>query len=171
MTLSIRNETPADYPAVRLVNQLAFARPEEANLVETLREVVQPLISLVAVQGDQVVGHILFSPMTIEPPGDTPLLAMGLGPMAVLPAFHNQGIGTQLVNAGLQACQRLGCGLAVVLGHPQFYPRCGFRPASQFGLRCEWDVPDEVFMAIELLPGAAAGLQGLVKYHPAFEGV
>ena len=173
----VRDEAEADAPAVRQLNELAFGRTEEALLVDALRAAARPHVSLVACEDGEVVGHIFFSPVTIEP--DEPVAAkaaaaataMGLAPMAVLPQYQNRGIGSQLVREGLQACLSLGCGVVVVLGHPDYYPRFGFVPASRKGLRCEYDVPDEVFMATELTPGALAGVRGLVKYHPEFAKV
>ncbi len=166
----IRSETAADHPAVRQVNERAFERPEEAVLVDKLRAVADPQISLVAVQDGQVVGHIFFSPVSIEI-DHSASIALGLGPMAVSPEFQNQGIGSQLVRAGLQECQRIGCDVVVVLGHPEYYPRFGFVPAKQKELSCEWPVPDEAFMVAELKPGALEGRRGLVKYLPEFNDV
>ena len=163
----IRDETTADQPQIRRVNELAFARQNEANLVDALREKAAPIISLVATLDERVVGHIFFSPVTIES-DDGVFAAMGLAPMAVLPEYQNRGIGSQLVREGLKECQRLGQDIVVVLGHPEFYPRFGFVPASLKGLRSEYDVRDEVFMSLELKEGALAGRRGLVKYHPEF---
>jgi putative acetyltransferase len=157
---------------------LAFGQPQEASLVDALRASAHPHVSLVAVEDGEVVGQIFFSPVSIEPDETVSKkavaatgTAMGLAPMAVLPQHQNQGIGSQLVREGLQACLRLGCEVVVVLGHPEYYPRFGFVPASRKGLRCEYDVPDEVFMATELVPGALEGVRGLVKYHPEFSKV
>lgn len=163
----IRAETIKDQGDIRRVNELAFARPNEADLVDALREKAAPIVSLVATLDQKVVGHILFSPVTIESE-ESAFTAMGLAPMAVLQEYQNQGIGSQLVRAGLKECERLGEDIVVVLGHPNYYPRFGFRPASLKGLRSEYDVPDEVFMVTELRPDALAGRQGLVKYHPEF---
>ena len=93
---------------------------------------------------------------------------MGLAPMAVLPGRQRQGIGSELVRAGLDECRRLGFGAIVVLGHAEYYPRFGFVPASKFGLKSEYDVPDDVFMALELIPGALRGRAGTIRYHPTF---
>ena len=173
----VRAEAGAHVLAVRLLNELAFGRPNEAMLVDALRAAARPHVSLVAVEHDasgntEIVGHIFFSPVSIETDESVSQpLAMGLGPMAVLPQHQNRGVGSQLVREGLRACGRLGCGAVVVLGHPAYYPRFGFVPASRMGLRCEYAVPDEVFMATELSPGALGGMRGLVKYHPAFSEV
>jgi putative acetyltransferase len=116
------------------------------------------------------VGHIFFSPVSIESQDSFPT-AMGLAPMAVLPEHQNRGVGSLLVQEGLRACLQLGCGLIVVLGHPEYYPRFGFVPAHQKGLRCQYQVPLETFMVAELKSGALTGKQGLVKYHPEFDRV
>jgi len=166
----VRAETAEDYPAVRQVNELAFGGSDEAVLVDKLRAVADPHISLVAVQDGQVVGHIFFSPVSIEI-SDSASLALGLAPMAVLPEYQKQGLGSQLVREGLKECQRIGCNVVVVLGHPEYYPRFGFVPAKQKELRCEYAVPDEVFMVAELKPQALDGRRGLVKYLPEFSDV
>ena len=164
---AIRSETAGDRRAVREANERAFDRPNEAALVDAVRAAADPIVSLVAIDKERVVGHILFSPVTIED-DDSGTLAMGLGPMAVLPDYQRQGIGSQLVRTGLNECQRIGCNVVVVVGHPEFYPRFGFIPASRKGLRCEYPVPDEVFMVVELKPGALDNRRGLVKYRPEF---
>jgi len=166
MALIIRKETPADRQAVFEVNAAAFETSSEADLVEALREQAQPAVSLVAELDGMVVGHILFSPVSTKH-CSAPLI-MGLGPMAVQPPRQNQGIGTALVHAGLDECRKLGARAVVVLGHPDYYPRFGFVPALRFGIRCEYVVPDEVFMVLELKPGGLSGVTGLVRYHEAF---
>lgn len=166
----VRAEKTEDHKSVRRVNELAFGQPNEADLVDALRANARPYISLVAVVDEQVAGHIFFSPVSIESEAGA-FTATGLAPMAVLPEYQNQGIGTRLVREGLKECQRLGEHIVVVLGHPKYYPRFGFAPASLKGLRSEYDVPDEVFMVAELTVGALAGRQGLVKYHPEFNKV
>jgi putative acetyltransferase len=159
----IRRETAADIPAIRRVNELAFGRPNEARLVDALREAATPFLSLVADDGGAIVGHIAFTPVTVGP-----AVILGLAPMAVLPGRQHQGIGSELVRAGLDACRDAGFGAVVVLGHPDYYPRFGFEPASRRGVTTEYDVPDPVFMLLELTPGGADALQGVARYHPAF---
>ena len=166
----VRSETAEDYPAVRQVNELAFGRPNEAVLVDKLRAVAEPQISLVAVKDGQVVGHIFFSPVSIEI-SDSASLVLGLGPLAILPEYQQQGLGSQLVREGLKECQRIGCNVVVLIGHPEYYPRFGFVPAKQKELACEYPVPDEVFMLAELKPEAINGRRGLVKYRPEFSDV
>jgi putative acetyltransferase len=165
--VTIRMETSSDYSAIHKINELAFGRPNEANLVDALRQNADPFISLVAELSGQVVGHIFFSPVTIENDNSV-FTALGLAPLAVLPEFQNQGIGSTLVRAGLEKCQQIDHDIVVVLGHPNFYPRFGFIPSQRKGIRCEYDVPDEVFMIAELNSGRLKGRKGLVKYHPEF---
>ena len=165
----IRREQPEDRAAVHRVHERAFGQPAEADLVDRLRACGQATVSLVAVCRGEVVGHILFSPVTIES-GDEggPAAALGLAPMAVEPEHQRLGIGTRLVEAGLERCREARHAGAVVLGHADYYPRFGFVPASRYGLTSQYDVPDEVFMALELTAGAFAG-GGKVRYHAEFD--
>jgi len=116
------------------------------------------------------VGHILFSPVTVQSDGAS-WGAMGLGPMAVLPEHQGKGIGSQLVEVGLEECRKTWYEVVVVLGHPEFYPRFGFEPSKPLGIRWEKDVPEEVFMVTELREGALAERGGVVKYLPEFDRV
>jgi len=165
----VRPEQPGDEEAIRRVNDQAFGQPDESRIVDAVRTAGRSIISLVAVDGPTVVGHILFTPVVIEPPGSIGR-ALGLGPMAVSPDVQRRGIGSSLVEAGLEECRRLGYTVVVVVGHPEFYPRFGFRPGSRYGLRCEFDVPDDVFMVVGLSPGVLAGQGGVVRYLPEFGG-
>ena len=172
--IEIREERPDDYEAVRRVNESAFEGPQEAALVDALRGAARPYVSLVAVETGRVVGHIFFSPVTIDSGGASegaPLPAMGLAPMGVVPELQRRGTGSRLVRAGLEECRRAGCGAVFVVGHADYYPRFGFAPAGPRGFRCEYAVPAEVFMVTELVPGALAGRAGLVKYRPEFAAV
>jgi putative acetyltransferase len=166
--VSIRIERPGDVEGIRETNLLAFGEPLEARLVDALRGTADYL-SLVATLDDRVVGHILFTPVTIEPSVDRRIA--GLAPMAVRPEHQRSGIGGQLIRAGLDACRRSGYAAVVVLGHPEYYPRFGFVPADMFGLTCEFPSPPEAFMAIGLDANALSGIRGRVCYRPEFSEV
>jgi putative acetyltransferase len=167
--ITVRPETAEDYAAIREVTLLAFGQEVEARLVEDLRDSPDfiPELSLVAVQDEQVVGHILFSPMIIETEkGAVP--ALSLAPVSVRPECQNQGIGSQLVREGLKRCRSLGHEVVVVVGHPDYYPRFGFSSARAKGLEASFEVPDEAFLVLELAPGALDGIAGVIKYPPPF---
>jgi len=126
-------------------------------------------VSLVALSADRVVGHILFTPVTIET-NEGPLVGSGLAPMAVLPEFQRTGVGSALVRAGTEHLRRSGCPFVVVVGHPTYYPRFGFVPASKHGIRCQWNgVPDEALMVHVLQPSISARLAGMARYRPEFD--
>lgn len=167
--ITVRPERPQDVEAIGRINEQAFETPAEAHLVDRLRARGKLVVSLVAQAGDQVVGHIAFSPVGIASRPD--LRGVGLGPMAVLPAMQRRGIGSALVRAGLDRCRDMGYDYAVVVGHPDYYPRFGFIPASQFGIRSTWELPEGVFMALELRAQALAGSGGLATYEPEFDEV
>jgi putative acetyltransferase len=166
--MKVRAEKPEDLEAIRQVNIAAFGKDSEANLVERLRG-VSSTFSFVAVEFEQIIGHIFFSPVKIESADD--LLVLGLAPVAVLPDNQRQGIGSLLIQHGLKECARLGFKAIVVLGSPKYYPRFGFTPAKDKGLGCEYPCPDEAFMVLELESGALAGCAGTVKYRSEFNKV
>jgi putative acetyltransferase len=159
--IEIREEQPDDIEAVRRVNTEAFGQPDEAALVDKLRESCDEKVSLVAVDGDDVVGHILFTPATI---GD--VRGMGLAPMAVVPERQGDGIGSKLVRAGLVELAERRCPFVIVLGHPEYYPRFGFERASTHGIRSEWDIPNDAFMILVIDEAAMRGVSGLARYRP-----
>jgi putative acetyltransferase len=168
--ISIRPERPEDACRVRHVNELAFGQPAEADLVERLRQGCADSLSLVA-EDDAVVGHILFTSVVVESAGRR-VLGMGLAPMAVLPDRQRQGIGSQLVRRGLDILRERGCPFVVVVGHPEYYPRFGFEPASTHGLASQWEgVPDVAFMVLVLDAQAMAGVSGVAKYREEFNEV
>lgn len=164
--MRIRDERSADRVAVRVLVESAFDGGAEAALVDMLRAEARPLVSLVAVADDGVVGHIMFSPVRL--PGHPEVTLMGLGPVAVLPERQHRGVGTALVRAGLERCAALGAGAVVVLGHPEYYARFGFLSASSFGIGCEFDAPEEAFMLLEIERGYLAHKAGAIEYHRAF---
>jgi putative acetyltransferase len=166
--MRIRPEESGDQQQVRMINQHAFGGDSEANLVDTLRNSRVPLISLVAEENNRLIGHILFSPVTLAGQTNVPDIA-GLGPMAVLPEWQGRGVGSLLVTTGLEHCVSAGYVAVVVLGHPDYYPRFGFVPASNFNIKSEFNVPDEVFMLKELQESALRGIKGTVQYHVAFK--
>lgn len=165
----IRAEEHSDWATVHRINATAFDTPAEANLVDALREQAHPLVSLVAEAKGTVVGHILFSPVSLS--GNPDLKIAGLAPMAVAPDNQRQGVGSALVRAGLHKCKQLGFGAAVVLGHADYYPRFGFVPATRFCIGCEYEVPEDAFMAMELQSGYLRGASGTIKYHDAFSDI
>jgi putative acetyltransferase len=170
--ITIRPEQKEDLNAIREVNTLAFKRENEANLVDAIRgsEFFVPELSLVAIT-NEVIGHILFSLVSIETKDRGTVQTLGLAPMAVKPKFQNKGIGSALVREGLRKCEELGFEHVVVLGHPNFYPKFGFVPAKTKGIESPFKVRDEVFMVCELKNGSLNEMSGKVKYPPFFDAV
>ena len=167
--ISIRDEIPADAAEVRPILEAAFGQSTEANIVDKLRSACSDLVALVAVENDLVVGHILFSPATIEGPRGM-IRGMGLAPMAVAPHRQREGIGSALVSRGLLILRERRCPFIVVLGHSEYYPRFGFELASKHGLASQWEgVPDESFMVMILEPKAMQGARGVVRYRDEFD--
>ncbi len=162
METIVRQETPDDYNAVRKVVTSAFKTDLEARLVDALRVNGRAALSLVAEQESEIVGHILFSPVTTSPPAKPK--GLGLDPVAVAPLHQNRGVGSALIREGLRLCP---CDYVVVLGNPGYYGRFGFQKASQFGLQNEYGA-DDAFMVLELSPGALQRVSGLVQYAPEF---
>jgi putative acetyltransferase len=170
--ISIREERPKDIAEVRKLNEItfmqAFGWAPEADLVDRLRLSAPGLLSLVAVQDDQIVGHIMFSPVRIE--GRMPVDGVGLAPMAVLPELQQQGIGSRLVKAGIEILKSRSLPFITVLGHPEYYPRFGFEPASRRGIRSQWEgVPDEAFMILILDEKVMSGVHGVARYRAEFD--
>lgn len=163
----IREERPGDIEAIRNLNLAAFGQAQEGQIVDALRTNGGVLLSLVAMIGGQVVGHALYSPVSIGSK-ETTLQGAGLGPMAVLPEFQRRGIGSRLIAFGNAELTKRGVPFIVVVGHPEYYPRFGFRSASGFGIRSEWELPDDVFMVLVLDESRMKDVSGLAKYRPEF---
>ena len=164
--IEIREERPGDVDAVRGVNLAAFEQDQESVLVDALRGAGAAMLSLVAVVDGEVVGHVLYSPASIGTRSGA-----ALAPMAVLPDFQRQGIGTRLVETGNRMLKDSGCPFVIVVGHPRYYPRFGFVPARPLGITCPWEVPDDVFMVLVFDAVAMQGVSGLAKYHDQFSNV
>lgn len=163
--MTIRPEEPRDLASVHAVNAACFPTEVEARLVDALRAAGNLTLSLVAERDGEVVGHVAFSPVTID--GAPEPRGVGLAPLAVLEPHRRAGLGAALVREGLERCRSAGWAFAVVLGDPAYYGRFGFRPARELGLHDEYGGGD-AFQALELIPGVPAGRSGLVRYAPQF---
>ncbi|HEX9092507.1 MAG TPA: N-acetyltransferase [Coriobacteriia bacterium] len=165
--MTIRPEGPADVAAVRRVELSAFETPAEADIVDALRGRSEPFLSLVAEVGGRIVGHILFTRMTLEPSREG--LALGLAPLAVDREHQRAGVGSALARAGLDACREMGARLVFVLGDPDYYARFGFVPAAGLGFACRWDVPPGAFGVIVFGGWPTEVEPVLARYHSAFD--
>jgi putative acetyltransferase len=167
--LTIRPERSDDYHAVRRVLQQAFGRAaSEADLVDALRasSASVPDLCLVALDDEDVVGHLYFSRARLDSGDDV----LALAPMAVVPERQGEGIGSHLLEDGLRRAMETAFPLIVVVGHATYYPRFGFVPADAYGIRAPWDVPAEAWMALRL-PAYRPTVRGLVTYPQAFDAV
>jgi putative acetyltransferase len=166
--MNIRLEQNKDIDAIFSLNLNAFETDEEANIVNSLRSNGNLILSMVAVEGDHVVGHIAFSPMKFENSGvESKIVA--LAPMAVTPSKQRQGIGSKLVKEALKILQERDFEGVLLIGHPGFYPKFGFKPAgSTFGLKSEFDVPEEVFLGLELGQTGFSGVKGVAHFCREF---
>lgn len=167
----IRTENKLDYNQVFNVNYEAFRnREDEPKLVEKIRDSEQfiPELSIVAEENNEVLGHILLSKAKVMD-GDISHEVIVLAPIAVKPEMQNKGIGGQLIQEGLKRCKNLGYGLVLLIGHPTYYPRFGFKPARQYGLELrQFNVTDEVFMVCEVIGGELDRIKGELKYPETF---
>jgi len=162
MEIIIRNEEPKDRDQVRAILLATFPTEAESKLVDALRTNGKATISLVAINDAEVLGHILFSPVTTSPPGSAK--GIGLAPVAVRPDVQSRGIGSQLIQQGLRLCNQLGFDYCIVLGSPDYYQRFGFKKASSFGIQNEYGL-DEEFMLIHF---SDCRVTGLAQYVPEF---
>ena len=166
--ITIRAETAADIEQIHYVNEKAFGRTAEADLIDKLRGRSALPVSLVAVHNNIVVGHIAFNPATIKT-ADAESEIITLAPLAVLPEFQKKGIGSQLIRTGLDICRKQGYSIAVLVGHPGYYPRFGFVQAKPHDIHCQFAAPDEAWMVCELVPGALKNIRGTVYFQPEFQ--
>lgn len=165
----IRQEQSGDYNAVYQTVKSAFKNAEHSNgneqeLVAALRssKAFVPELSLVAVYDGSIAGHILFTKAAVSG-----RVVLALAPLAVLPTYQRRGIGQALIAEGHRIARESGYEYSIVLGHPQYYSKAGYRPASLFGIKAPFEVPDDNFMAIRLKP-AAKPLNGVIEYDSAF---
>ncbi|MCT8977912.1 N-acetyltransferase [Clostridium sp. CX1] len=170
MNIVIRQEQEKDISTIYSVVKLAFEKVEhsdgdEQNLVNRLRnsEAFIPELSLVAELDGEIVGHILFTKIKI-----CENISLALGPLSVVPELHGKGIGGKLIIKGHEIAKNLGFGSVIVLGHPAYYPRFGYVPASNWGIKAPFEVPDECFMAMELIEGSLKSVSGVVQYAKEF---
>ncbi|QMS87976.1 N-acetyltransferase [Nostoc edaphicum CCNP1411] len=168
--MNIRCETLTDYPAIAEVNTLAFGQENEAKLVEKIRRSHRyiPELSLVAEIENVVVGHILFS--YIDLVDEQTLQVLGLAPLAIHPQFQRQGIGSALIKAGLEIAEANKEAVVIVLGHPQFYTRFGFKTSVVYGIESPFPIPKEFFM-VKPLQSYQESYKGKVVYPSTFDGV
>ena len=171
----IRQETKSDFSQVNDVIMTAFKDMEESDhtehlLVEKLRETDAyiPELSLVAEDcGGRVVGHILLSRVTVECEGKVSM-ALAVAPLSVHPDFQGRGIGGMLISEAHKRAAELGYGVAVLLGHKDYYQRFGYKTASLFGIKFPFETPDECCMVAELKSGCLNGIRGTVRYSEVF---
>lgn len=167
--LNIRPETKKDFPKITQVNDSSFGQKNEGKLIEKLRQTENyiPELSLVAELDDKIIGHILLYPITIHS-DISKFQSISLGPMAVTPVHQHKGIGSRLVKEGLEAAKKLGHRSVIVVGHPEYYPKFGFKRASQWNIKVPFEVPDDAFLALELVEGELEGKRGTVEYPEEF---
>jgi len=159
----IRPEQPSDHTAIHALLESCFPTDAEARLVDALRASNRLLVSLVAIGGGDVVGHIAFSPVV----GSDGSAGLGLAPVAVAESRRRGGVGAALIERGLEECRRIGCGWVVVLGEPGYYSRFGFGPAPSHGLSDEYGGGD-AFQIVRLRQDQPMPGPGLVRYAPEF---
>jgi len=164
----IRHESEEDIAGIREVHEQAFEQSLEADIVDALRKNCKDLISLVADNDGKIIGHVLFSPAEIEGPHGV-LKGVALAPMAVLSDMRRKGVGTRLVKHGLVQLMRAKCPFILVIGRPDYYAHFGFGPASEFGIKCQWDkVPDEAFMILWIDKTKVGGVSGVARLREEF---
>ena len=172
MNIQIRPENKNDISTISMINDMAFGQEDEGNLIAKLRKKKNFIkeLSLVACMGNEIIGHILFSKITIK--NDTEEFdSLALAPMSIIPEFQGLGIGSELIKKGLQKATKLGYESVIVLGHENYYPKFKFAPANQFKITCPFQVPDDNFMALELKKGSLDTVFGYVVYPKEFDSL
>jgi len=172
--IKLRQETQADFAHIFEINHLAFGQEHEARLVDALRNnriAFVPELSIVATVNDRIVGHILFTKITIKDDKENLNESLALAPVAVRPEFQKRGIGGQLIRHGFETAKVLGFKSIIVLGHEHYYPKFGFEPAVKWDIKAPFDVPSNVFMALELVTNGLKNVSGAVIYPKEFETV
>ena len=168
--MNIRIEEKSDIDLIWKLNSTVFPTNAEADLVNSLRDSGVPIISIVAEKDEKIIGHIFFS--EVELVGNSSgLKLIGLAPMAVANHLQRKGIGSKLVTSGIEECKKQNYDVVVVLGHPEYYPKFGFLPSIEYGIKCEYDVPDEAFMILELSEGVLDGTEGTIRYNKLFNSL
>lgn len=167
--MKIRPETTLDHTSIYKINHLAFGQKAESQLINRLRKTDEfiPELSLVMEKDNTIIGHILFSKIKIVGEKKS-YSSLALAPMSVHPDYQKQGVGSQLVRAGLAKAKEMEFDSVIVLGHKNYYPRFGFEKASKWGVKCPFEVPEEVFMGLELVEGGLKDKVGIVEYSKAF---
>lgn len=173
MQIKIRAEKKEEFNAIYQLVALAFDQEDESRLIDLLRkdECFIPALALVAVDGDKLVGHILFTKISIVDEKGRSHLSLALAPMAVLPDYQRKRIGGQLIRQGLGIAKDLGYSSVIVLGHKDYYPKFGFEPAEKWKIRTHYEVPSDYFMGLALVPDGLEGVSGMVEYSPPFDQI
>lgn len=164
----IREESAEDNSFVLDLTELAFGQKEEADLVEKLRARDEIILSQVAEMEGQIVGHVAWSECHIRNESES-FIAITMAPVSVLPKYQKQGIGSRLIEAGLKQVKLMGYTIAVVLGHPEYYPRFGFEVSKPYGIIWDREYPDEALMVKELVPKALKNISGIIRFCSAIE--
>ena len=171
-SVTIQEEQPEDIESIHWINERAFRRSGEADVVDQLRQTSPVFLSYVAKISGRVVGHVLFTPAHIVQKDDWTIPGLGLAPLAVDPEYQGLGIGSALCRQGLKRLSSGDFPFVIVLGHPGYYPRFGFEPANLYGIRCSYeDIPEDCFMIQILNPQKMEGVSGVAYYRPEFDSV
>ncbi len=166
MDVMIRRAEQDDTPQILALTKTAFDRDVEAKIVADIESAGESILALVAVRGQVIVGHVLFSPATVV--GKTTHAIVALGPISVQPGLQREGIGSTLIRNGLEMLRDEGHSVVMLLGHSDYYPRFGFERADTHDIRLSFDVPAPAFMVYEIQPNVLNDISGTAYFHPAF---